>query len=162
MKNYLVSIFLVLTIFALGVEVSAQKKTKPTPADAVRAADQDWLKVFAAKDLEKSVAFCTGDASVLAPNAPIATGKQAIGELFKGFFSIPALTIEWHPAKVEVARSGEMAYSTGAYKMTFKDAAGKTITDNGKYVTVWKKQSDGSWKVALDIFNTDSPMPSAQ
>jgi ketosteroid isomerase-like protein len=41
--------------------------------------------------------------------------------------------------------------------MTFNDPTGKTVSDKGKYVTVWKKQKDGSWKVLLDVFNTDLP-----
>src|ERR1051325_3508757 len=125
-----------------------------TAADAIRKADQDWLRVFAAKDLTQSVDFVLADGSVLAPNAPIATGHEAIGKLFEGFFSIPELKIEWHPSKVEAARSGELGYSTGAYQMTFKDTSGKTIEDHGKYVTVWKKQR-GKWRVAYDIFNLD-------
>ena len=129
--------------------------TAQTSADAVRKADQDWLKVFAAKDLAKSVDFVLADGAVLAPNAPIATGHEAVGKLFSGFFALPDLKIEWHPAKVEVARSGDLAYTTGAYSMSFKDPSGKTIEDKGKYVTVWKKQSNGNWKVAYDIFNSD-------
>lgn len=157
MKGRLVGLVSVLLFLAFCcAEVSAQKSKKPA-ADAVRDADQQWLKVFAAGDVEKSVAFCTEDGSVLAPNAPVATGRKAIGRLFSGFFALPDLTIEWRPAKVEVSRSGEMGYSTGAYKMSFKDASGKTVEDRGKYVTVWKRQADGSWKVALDIFNSDLP-----
>ena len=129
-----------------------------TPADAVRKADQDWLRVFAAKDLAKSVDFVMADGSVLAPNTPIASGHEAIGKLFEAFFSLPELKIEWHPSKVEVARSGELGYSTGSYQMTFKDTNGKTIEEHGKYVTVWKKQG-AQWKVAYDIFNSDVAPP---
>jgi ketosteroid isomerase-like protein len=128
-------------------------------ADAVRAADEGWLKVFAAKDLAKSVAFCAEDGAVLSPNAPIAQGKEAISKSFAGFFTLPDLKISWHADKVEVAKSGELGYTSGTYQMTFSDPSGKTIPDKGKYVTVWKKQADGTWKVLLDIFNTDMPAP---
>jgi ketosteroid isomerase-like protein len=37
------------------------------------------------------------------------------------------------------------------------DAAGNPVTDNQKYVTVWRKGADGSWKVVADIFNSDNP-----
>lgn len=151
MRRTIVSILFVLALVSVA---SAQ-----TAVDAVRKADQDWLRVFAAKDLAKSVDFVGTDGSVLAPNAPIATGHEAIEKLFAGFFSLPELKIAWHPSKVEVARSGEMAYSTGAYQMTFKDPTGKAIEDHGKYLTVWKKQG-AQWKVAYDIFNSDlSPAP---
>jgi ketosteroid isomerase-like protein len=120
----------------------------------IRKADQDWLRVFAAKDLTKSVDFVIAGGSVLAPNAPVATGHNEISKLFAGFFALPDLKIEWRPNKVEVARSGEIGYSTGAFHMTFKDPSGKTIEDRGKYVTIWKKQR-GRWMVAYDIFNSD-------
>jgi|ERR1700722_7961275 len=127
--------------------------------DALRAADEGWLKVFAAKDVQKSVAFCAEDGAVLSPNAPIAQGREAIGKSFAGFFTLPDLKISWHADKVEVAKSGELGYTSGSYQMIFSDPSGKTIPDKGKYVTVWKKQADGTWKVLLDIFNTDMPAP---
>ena len=58
-----------------------------------------------------------------------------------------------------VAGSGDLAYSTGTYQMSAPDDSGKSITDHGKYVAVWKKQADGNWKVAVDIWNTDLPLP---
>jgi hypothetical protein len=67
MKRNPVSVVTLLMIVALGgVPTSAQKK-RLTPEETIRAADQQWLKVFAARDLEKSAGFCTDDGSVLAP-----------------------------------------------------------------------------------------------
>ena len=149
MRKITLSILLVLISIAL-----ANAQSRPNPRDAVRKADQDWLRVFAAKELTKSVDFVISGGSVLAPNAPIATGHEAISKLFAGFFALPDLKIEWRPNNVDVAHSGEMGYSTGTYAMTFKDPAGKAIEDHGKYVTIWKKQR-GLWRVAYDIFNSD-------
>jgi len=149
-------IFALLTVFVSAIWVNAQGAQ--SAQNAIARADQDWLQVFAAKDLAKSVEFVIADGSVLAPNAPIATGHDAISKSFAGFFALPDLKIEWHPNKVEAARSGEMGYSTGTYKMSFKDPSGKTIEDRGKYVTVWKKQN-GHWNVAYDIFNSDLAAP---
>lgn len=137
--------------------VAASGKSWDSASDAVKAADMAWMKVFAAKDLEKSVAFCDEKGAVLSPNAPIAEGREAIGKMFTGFFALPNLKISWNADKAEVARSGELGYTSGTYQMSFNDPSGKEATDKGKYVTVWKKQADGSWKVMLDIFNTDLP-----
>lgn len=148
----------ILFLFVAAVGATAQASKAMTDAEqAIRAADQDWLRVFAAKDLEKSVAFMAEDGSMMGPNAPIATGHEAVRKLFAAFFTLSDLKIEWQPMTVGVARSGELGYSTGNYKMTFKNPAGKTIEDQGKYVTIWKKQRDGKWKVGYDIFNTDLP-----
>ena len=51
----------------------------------------------------------------------------------------------------QVAAAGDVGYTTGAFGL---QANGQT--EKGKYVTVWKKQTDGSWKIAEDIFNTDT------
>ena len=54
-----------------------------------------------------------------------------------------------------VASSGELGYTSGTYDFSIKDASGKTISDKGKYLTVWKKEADGAWKVLFDTYNSD-------
>src|SRR5258706_369179 len=103
---------------AAGPRKRPQKKNS-TAEDAIRAADQGWERVFGMKDLKASVEFCADDASFMPPNSPIATGKQAIGQVFSGFFGIPDLKLTWHPTKVGAARSGELGYSVGVYEMSF-------------------------------------------
>jgi ketosteroid isomerase-like protein len=144
-----VMVFLVLTPSV------ARPQMKSVGIDGVRTADSAWLKAYAAKDLDKTMAFCDEQSSVLPSNAPLATGKKAIVKLFAEAFASQDLT--WHIDKAGVARSGDLGYTSGSYVMTFKDAIGKTLTDKGKYLTVWKKQADGSWKVLFDMFNSDLP-----
>jgi hypothetical protein len=45
------------------------------------------------------------------------------------------------------------------YEQTFTDPKGQPVTDRGKYVSIWRKQADGWWKVVQDIFNSDLPLP---
>lgn len=59
----------------------------------------------------------------------------------------------WHPNKVGVALSGELGYTSGTTDLTFKDRSGETLTKKGNYLTVWKKDAVGSWKVLFDSFN---------
>lgn len=153
MKSLLIRLAILTVVSGLASSVHAQKDSSAEAA--IRAADQGWERVFGAKDLKASVMFCAPDASFMAPNAPIAMGRDAIGKAFAGFFALPEIKLTWHPTKVEVSRSGELGYSTGVYEMSFKDPSGKTASDHGKYVTLWRKQSDGSWKVIYDIFNSD-------
>ena len=151
--------FIALTILLMAARSLPAQKKDSTGESAIRAADQGWARVFGAKDLQGSLEFCADNASFMAPNAPVAIGKDAIGKSFTAFFTLSDLKITWHPIKIEVARSGDLGYSTGEYDMSFKDPAGKTITDRGKYVTVWKKQPNGGWKVIYDIFNSDLAAP---
>jgi ketosteroid isomerase-like protein len=145
------------TVFLLVSTSAAVAQTDTKNLDALRAADAAWLKTYEAKDVDKAVAFCDDRGSLLWPNAPRATGKSAIAKATAGAFAIPDFKLEWHPDQIAVARSGELGYTSGTYTWTFKDASGKPASDKGKYLTVWKKQRDGSWKVLLDMFNTDLP-----
>jgi uncharacterized protein (TIGR02246 family) len=127
-----------------------------TAESAVRDQDAQWAKTAGANDLDGTVAYYTDDASLLPPNAPIATGKQAIRAVWTGMLS-PDVTVSWEVTKSDAARSGELAYVTGVYQITAKNAKGKPMEDRGKLVEVWKKQEDGKWKVVTDIFNSDMP-----
>ena len=149
-------IFLVSLLTLAGIGHGAQAQ-KSKAADAIRAADQQWEKAAAAKDLDKTVSFCLPDGSVLPPNAPIATGSAAIRKVFAGYFGLPKMSLTWTAVDAGAATSGDLGYSRGTYRLSFTDASGKPVVDTGKYVTVWHKQADGSWKVLADIFNSDLP-----
>ena len=123
---------------------------------AVRDADEQWSKVAAAKDLDRTVSFYGDDAVVLPPNQAAVTTKDGIRNLWKGF--LDSLTdISWKTTRVETAKSGDMAYLIGTYELTMKDGT----KDKGKYCEVWKKQADGKWKVSADMFSSDLPAPGA-
>ena len=147
---------------ALLVLTSACSQTPPDTrvADeaAIREADAQWSKAAAAGDLDGTVAYYTEDASVLAPNAPIASDRQSIRAAWASLLGSGA-SISWQATKVEVARSGDLAYIVGVYQLTMKDPKGNPAPDHGKFVEVWKKQADGKWKVVADIFNSDLPAP---
>jgi ketosteroid isomerase-like protein len=137
---------------------AALGQTSKNAEDSILAADLAWEKVYSAKDLEKTVAFCDEEGSMLVPNSPIVTGKAAMAKAIASDFALGDLA--WHVNKAVVARSGELGYTSGAYEQKVRDASGKIILDKGKYLTVWKKQKDGSWRVLMDMFNSDLP-PSA-
>jgi ketosteroid isomerase-like protein len=139
----------------------AQPDTRAADEQAIRETDMAWAKVGAAKDLERVLAFFTDEASEFPPNAPIATGKEARRKVWSEYFATPGFAFSWQPTKVEVSRGGDLGYSMGTYELTTHDPTGKPVTDRGKYVTVWKKQADGTWKVVADIFNSDLPVPAA-
>lgn len=125
---------------------------------ALVKADSGWSAATGAKDSSAFSSFLMDEVVGMAPNAPVQNGKIAFTNLMKGFFSIPGFYVKWQPTKAEVAKSGEVGYTYGAYSLEFNDSTGNKITDKGKYATIWKKQNDGSWKVAVDVFNSDVPV----
>jgi ketosteroid isomerase-like protein len=135
----------------------ASGRASQKAVDALRAADAAWLKAYRAKDLEKAAPFFDERGCMLVPNSPALTGKAAIAKFIAKSFAIRNYKIAWHPTRAEVARSGELGYTSGTYRMSFKNESGKTVSDNGKYLMVWKKQPDGAWKVLFDMSSSDRP-----
>jgi ketosteroid isomerase-like protein len=131
--------------------------TRAADESAVRAADAQWSKTAAAKDVDGAVSYYSDDASLLSPNAPIARDKQSIRAAWASLLG-PDTSLTWQANKVEASRSGDLAYVQGVYQLTSKDARGKPVSDTGKFVEVWKKQADGKWKTVADIFNSDLPV----
>jgi ketosteroid isomerase-like protein len=91
------------------------------------------------------------------PNASAATTKEAIRSAWKEMLTTPGAAISWKATKVEVAKSGDLAYVSGTYEEAMTDASGKPVKDRGKYVEIFKKQAYGTWKVVADIWNSDLP-----
>jgi ketosteroid isomerase-like protein len=153
---------MVLTACFVGLPGCNQQTTQaPAPdtraADeaAIRAASAEWAKVAAAKDLEKTLSYYTDDASMFPPNAPVVTGPEARRKMWTALLAPAELVFSNAATKVEVARSGDIAYETGTFSESFKDHEGQPVKAEGKYVVVWKKQPTGQWKALVDIFNTD-------
>jgi len=162
MKKLLVLVACVATL-ALMYSCQPQSQTLPDTkaADetALKNLDAEWSKAAGTKDVDKTVSYYAADAIVLPENGPAVSSKEAIRNVWKEMLTAPGFSGGWTGTKVEVARSGDIGYVTGTYLMTMNDASGKPVTDKGKFAEVWKKQSDGSWKCAVDIWNSDLPLP---
>ena len=158
------SISLILCLAAVvSAAVGCGTTQTPAPVDtraqdeaAIRTAAQDWGKAIDAKNLDQTLSYYADDAWVYPQNASIAKTADQRRSVWTAFFATPgASDMEGEITRVEVARSGDLAVEFGTFAMTMNDKKGKPITENEKYVTTWKKQTDGKWKVIADIWNTD-------
>ena len=75
---------------------------------------------------------------------------------------LPGFSITWEATSVHVSESADLGYTIGTFERMLDDPDGNPVTTVGKYVTVWQKQADGQWKIAVDTFNTDTPPPTAE
>jgi ketosteroid isomerase-like protein len=139
-------------------------RTPPQPAStqaadeaAVRQTDENWSKAAQSKKVDDWVAFYSDDAVLLPPNDKKASGKEEVRKYIGELLMLPGLALSWEPSKVEVARSGDLAYTQGSYRMAFPDPHGKPATDQGKTLEIWKKQADGNWKCVADMWSSDLP-----
>jgi len=125
-------------------------------SDTEAQANQAW----ATKDADKIMAFYADDAVLITPGTDPVQGKDAIRTSLKGMLADPAVSLTFQSSKVDVAKSGDLAYSEGSYKLTVTDpATHKPINDHGNYVTTFRKQADGSWKAVADIASSAVPPP---
>ena len=133
----------------------AAPDTRAVDEAAIRTASADWSKAAQAKDLDKSTAVFADDGIAMYPKMPILQGKEAIHKGWQQMLAAPGPGLTFAPTGVEVARSGDIAWEHGKYEYATADKKGIVSIEKGKYVTVWKKQPDNSWKVAADIDNPD-------
>jgi uncharacterized protein (TIGR02246 family) len=142
-------------IFAAGLAGCAQQQPAAPPdtraADeaTIRAADADFVKAAAAKDLDQAMALYADDAVFIASGVPAAVGKDNIRKNIQGLLAAP-VQIGITVTSVDVARSGDLAMDRGTVQATVTDKKGRTSTSISDYVLVWKKMTDGSWKIEAD------------
>ena len=162
--HWILVIALAIVVVVLGVLLVGERERVDVEAEAAairQTTDVEWLAAGQAKDLERWVSFHTDDAALLPPNAPIVTGKEAIRAFVSELISTPGWAASWQTTKIEVSRSGDLAYSYGPQETTVNDAEGNPVTAKQKWVAVWRRQPGGSWKCVVLILNSDQPPPTA-
>lgn len=121
--------------------------------------DIDALNARFTEALEKGdaaamAALYAPDARVLPPGAPAATG-EGIRQVWQGFLDMGVTGARLTTESLE--ELGDVAIEVGRYEIR----AGTEVADAGKYVVVHRRQPDGSWRLGIDIWNSDRPAPAA-
>lgn len=152
-----------MAVVALMMSACNQTPANTHDADVKAISDTEarWNTDYVSKNPEKIVAYYADDAVLMVPGMPATTGKDAIRTSIQQMLTDPALTLKFQASKVDVAKSGELGYTQGSYTMTMTNSTTRRVmSDHGSYVTVYRKQADGKWKVAEDIATSSVP-PSA-
>ena len=151
-KNILVAAILIIIY-----SCNQQKADTKSEGEKVMQTSRDWSQITSTRDVGKILDYWADDAVVISGGQPILKGKKEIRKMVEESFKTPGFKISWEPQSVEVSQSGDLAYLIEKQTMSMNDSSGKTITIFSNGVTVWKKQSDGSWKNVADI-STPEPI----
>ena len=144
---------------AAGASDAAVAGLSDQDKTSIRAVDEAWGKAAQAGNGDAIAALYAPDAVLLPPNEPMVKGDGAkkywvdFANGYSGPTELNTMTVEG---------SGDLATATGTYKMTMtpKKAGAKPLpTEEGKYIEVLKRQDDGSWRIAYDIWNSNAPPP---
>jgi ketosteroid isomerase-like protein len=84
-------------------------------------------------------------------------GRDAIRDLMVPAFADTTRALRWAPDTAVVAASGDIGYTLGHWESVLKTPSGDSVLGRGNYVTIWRRQSDGTWKAAVDIGNQAAP-----
>jgi len=144
----------VLVVFSL-LAFSPSGFTQPAKSDPVRAAIEKQNAAFSAAfgrgDIAAVAAAYAEDAIALPPDGEMVRGRPAIQALWKGLLDAGGKAITL--TTVDVHSSGSLAAETGTATLKIQPPSGAEQSQAVKYVVVWKKQPDGTWKLYRDIWN---------
>jgi ketosteroid isomerase-like protein len=116
--------------------------------------DAEWSAAASeGRDVELILSFWTDDAVVLPPGLPSITGKVALRQYVEGSMKIPGFKISWASTDVTFSPDGNLAYMFSQNAVTMNAPDGTLTTTEGRAVTIWRRESDGEWRCAVDIWN---------
>ena len=147
-------IFLTILIFQFACNQNVDTRSEK---EKLLQTDKDFSNASVTQGAAEAFnEFLTPDALELPAGKNAVQDRDKIYDMMKenqGNFKL-----EWTPQYAEVAKSGELGYTWGKYILSYRDEKGEEQKSYGKYLNIWKKQKDGSWKVAVDMGNS-SPVP---
>jgi uncharacterized protein (TIGR02246 family) len=153
--RFKLSLFILLSITACAPAAEEAVEEATTTEADVEAITQLPAKYAAAEnagDLDGMMAVYTDDAVRMPPNAPALIGQESIRSWTQANLDQNTYQLDNPPEEVQV--SGDWAFARGTYTVTVTPkAGGESIQLEGKYLVVFQKQPDGSWKAARDIWN---------
>jgi ketosteroid isomerase-like protein len=145
MKNFTLLIALFLTV--LVCENKNSKAEAEKWKQEILESEQNFAKMVQDEGIHNAFVAFAADSAVLMRNNKLIKGKKAIDEHYKG---ADTKNLSWTADFIEVSNSGDLAYTYGTYQYTFQDSLGKELVDTGIFHSVWKRQSDGTWKFVWD------------
>jgi len=137
---------------AAKVDVAAEEA-------AIRAKETAWMAAYNQHDGKGLAAQYEDDAALAANGVKLMTDSVGRGLFLDGMASDPALKVDFASDRLIVAASGDLASSRGHYTFTYTDpGTKKPKTEEGNYLTVYRKAADGSWKAVEDFTTPGAPV----
>lgn len=116
--------------------------------------DAKWATLASkGRDVEAILSYWTDDAVVIPPDLPSVVGKTALREYVQGSLQIPGFSITWKSSDAVLSPDGRFAYMFSDNAVTMNGPDGSIISIAGRAVTIWRKEPDGEWRCAVDIWN---------
>jgi ketosteroid isomerase-like protein len=149
---------------ALGCAQPEPKVAGDVAADreAITALREREINLFGSGNVDSVLAVLTDDVVIMPPNEPALVGKEAARSWYQNV--IQQFEIEGtYTSASDLTINGDWAFERMAFALKFTPTGGgAAIEDVGKGFHVYRRQGDGSWKIAQDIWNSDKPVPAGR
>ena len=133
---------------------------RPGTADveSLREAVAAYHEAASAKDSETVVSMYDEQALMVPPAGALVDGLQEVRGYRFGFIETPGVSLDFRTTELHVSESGDLGWSVAIGDITIEREDGGMDRDVVRDVHVWRRQADGTWKVALDVWNS-GPVP---
>jgi len=152
MKRTVASLFVAAIATAL-IAAEQDNKNETVPADtrkAIEKGNAQWVDAWDKADALSIASLFAKDGVLLSQNGKSFKGQEQILDHLKPVMEGAGKGVKATIGVVNVWLDGETAYETGKYTYQYQEK-GKPVTEAGRYVTIWKRQADGSWKIIMDM-----------
>jgi ketosteroid isomerase-like protein len=137
-----------------GSELWTWQRAEPapaaSPAASVNEADRRFAADSAARGAEAWAAVFAADGVKWQRGRPPLVGPDAIRESMQRAFSDPEVVFTWEPHTSALSPAGDLGFTAGRYRLVRRSAGGPVEEGSGTYLTIWRRQADGTWQVVFD------------
>lgn len=149
--NKLLPIIILSLLFTNSCSMNSEKGSIEKWKNEILETEQNFAKLAQDEGIPKAFLRYADEDAVLLRNNDLVIGKNAIRDYYNSHASDDDNTnLSWKPEFIDVAESGELGYTYGYYTYSFVDSTGNKNESRGVFHTVWKRQSDGSWRFVWD------------
>lgn len=147
----LILILSAISLLGCSPQEANQKVDTNAEGEKIMQLSREWSEAASSRDVEKVVSYWGDDAVIISAGAPVLRGKQEIRRMVEESFKTPDFRISWQPESATVSESGDMAYIIENVQISYTDSTGTPVSFNDRAVSIWRKQTDGAWKNAVEI-----------
>lgn len=140
-----------------GAQTSEDRRDMDSWRAELMEADRAFNAATASQGASGWVSFFARDGAMISEGVGEIRGHDAIEATMEGAFSDPSFRLTWEPIRAEVSRGGDLGYTVGRYSSARIENLGQEVRGTGLYVSIWRRQEDGTWKVEMDLGTATSP-----
>lgn len=148
---------LMILVMSITSAVCGTADSKSNDQQLINDAYDEWVKATNARDIERWSVFLAPEVLFLPPDHSALSTHDSIREYYLKLFADPNFSLRCRQRSVEVAASGDLAWSTGSCEASFSGPEGQRALGRSKWAKVWAKQRDGTWKARLNVWNSEAP-----